>query len=211
MPQRQVTPGSKWHVEVELEVERLALSVQYVQKGQGSKVKRILVPTEWLDVDEKTIIWDAGKRLKGWLKEQVVTMKPSWRDRIQNGVVCLSLPTHGFNPIAKLEDIAPSRNWRTFSHREEYDLNGLPEPNVEVIRNTEGKTIFAFHYVLSKPVTVKVAIYSIAGGVRPESVEGWLREIGPMKGLGDMHTSSTGYGLFTLKSFKVAEEKELNF
>lgn len=207
----KVTARNMWHAEVELEVERIALSVQYDERGKGSVKKRYLVPTDWLDVDKKTIMFDAGKRLKGWLKEQVATMKTSWKDRIQYGVVCKSLPTAGYIPIASLEDIAPARNWHTFPHREDYDLNGLPEPNVEVVLTAEGRSIFALHYVLKKPVTVKVAIYSFAYGVRTEIVEEWLKVLGVVKGLGDMHNSSAGYGTFTIKSFKMAEEKELNF
>jgi hypothetical protein len=197
-----------WRAEVELEIERLALAVQYVEKGSGSKKKRYLTPTDWLDGDQ--IVLDVGKRLKGWLKEQVMTMKTSWRDKIQYGVVCKSLPQAGYVPIAELKDIAPSRNWDSFQYKDEYDLNGLPKPNVEVIITDRG-SIFALHYVLNKPITVKSAIYCFAHGVNSESVEEWLRSLGQVKGLGDLHNSSAGYGTFKVNSFKLVEEEELAF
>ena len=206
----KVTSRQKWKAEVELEVSRPALSVQYIEKGAGSKKKRYLVPTDWLDPDGN-IVWDVGKKLKGWLKEQVATMKTSWKDRIQYGIVCKSLPEPGYVPIAKLEDISPSRNWHTFSKTDQYDLNDLPEPNVELIRTEKGMTIFAFHYVISKLIIVKAVIYGFAYGVTPEVVEGWLRDLGDIKGLGDMHNSSAGYGCFQLKEFKLLEEKEIAF
>jgi hypothetical protein len=66
---------------VELEIEKLALSVQYVERGKGSSKKRHLVPTGWLADDGKTILLDVGKRVKGWLKTFVsnvgsITGKP---------------------------------------------------------------------------------------------------------------------------------------
>jgi len=205
----KVTSRRKWKAEVELEIDRLALSGQYVEKGRGSKKKRYLVPTDWLD--EGKIMLDVGKRVKGWLKEQVATMKSSWKSRIQYGIVCKSLPEPGYVPIATLKDISPARNWDSFRHKEEYELNGLPQPNVEVILTEKKTSVFAFHYVLSKPVTVKCVIYGFAYGVTPENVEGWLRELGEIKGLGDMHNSSAGYGCFQVKEFKILEDKEINF
>jgi hypothetical protein len=197
-----------WAAEVELEIQRLALSVQYVERGVGSKAKRVLVPTDWLNGDN--IMLDVGKRLKGWLKEQVMTMKTTWRDKIQHGVVCKSLPTAGYIPIAKLKDIEPSRNWSSFQHKDEYDLNGLPEPNVEVIQTDRG-SVFSFHYVLDKPVTARAVIYCFASGITAQSVEEWLRTLGKVKGIGDLHNSSAGYGTFEVKSFKLIEEKEITF
>lgn len=205
----KVTARKKWKAEVELKVFRPALSVQYVEKGTGSSVKRCLVPTDWLD-DDGNIVWDVGKKVKGWLKEQVATMKSSWKDRIQFGLICKSLPEPGYVKIATLKDIAPARNWKTFSKADLYDLNKLPEPNVEMIQTDRG-SIFAFHYVLLNPITVRFLIYCFAYGTTPQVVEGWLRELGEVKGLGDMHNSSAGYGCFTVNSFKVLEDKEINF
>lgn len=206
----KVTARRKWKAEVELEIDRLALSCQYVEKGRGSQTKRCLAATDWLDEDGK-IVWDVGKRVKGWLKEQITTMKSSWKDRAQYGVVVKSLPTPGYVPIATLMDIAPSRNWSSFQRAGDYDLNNLPKPNVELIITDKGTSVFALHYVLSKPVTVRCTIYGFAYGITPEVVEGWLRDLGEIKGLGDMHSSSASYGCFTVKRFEVIEDKEIAF
>jgi len=207
----RVAPRSVWHVETELEIERLALSVQYIEKGQGSKLRRCLVPTDWLAEDKKTIVWNAGKRLKGWLKETVATMKPSWRDKIQYGVVCKSLPNAGYNPIATISDIAPSRTWQTFQRKDEYDLNGLPEPEVEVIITERGQSIFAMHYVLAKPVKVGVTIYGFAQGIHWQTIKEWMQKLGEIRGLGDKHSSSEGYGTFKVLKFKKIKEEEISF
>jgi len=207
----KVTARKVWKAEVELEIERLALSCQYVEKGQGSSKKRFLVATDWLDKDKQTIVWDSGKRLKGWLKQQIATMKSSWKDRIQYGIICKSTPQAGYVPTANIKDIEPSRNWHSFQHAEDYDLNGLPEPNIEVIMTEQKRSIFAMYYVLNKQIKVKVEIYSYAYGIYPEIVEEWLRTLGSIHGLGDMHNSSEGFGCFKVLDFKVVEEKKLNF
>lgn len=207
----RVTSGNMWSAEVELEIERLALNVQYVEHGRGSAKKRCLVSTDWLDADGETILFDVGKRLKGWLKEQVATMKPSWRDKIQYGIVCKSLPKPGYTPIAKIKNIGPSKNWANFQHKEEYNLGNLPEPNVEVIQTEDGRSVFSLHYVLNRAIIVKAAIYCFAQGINSESVKEWLETLGQIKGLGDMHSSASSYGTFTVKSFKVTQEKEIPF
>lgn len=206
----RVTARRKWKAEVELEIERIALNCQYIEKGRGSQKKRHLVPTDWLDEDGN-IVWDVGKRVKGWLKEQVATMKKSWKERVQYGIVAKSLPQPGYVPIATIKNLAPSRNWHTFRKQGEYELGELPEPNFELIRTEKGASVFALHYVLNKPITVKCHIYGFAYGITPENVEQWMRELGIIKGLGDMHNSSAGYGCFTVKNFKVLEDKEIDF
>ena len=207
----KVTARKVWKAEAELEINRLALSCQYIEKGRGSSKKRFLVATDWLDKDGETILWDVGKRLKGWLKQQIATMKTSWKDRIQYGMICKSTPKAGYVPIAKLTDIEPSRNWHSFQHAEDYTLNGLPEPNVEVIMTEQKRSIFAMYYVLKEPIKLKVQIFSYAYGVYPEIVEEWLRTLGSIHGLGDLHNSSEGFGCFHVLDFKVVEDKELAF
>lgn len=207
----KVSSRNVWHAEVELEICRLALSVQYMERGLGSKKKRILIPTDWLDKDGQTIIFDLGKRLKGWLKAFIASSKKSMVDTVQHGVICKSLPQAGYIPIATLNDIQHSRTWHSFPHRGEYDLNGLPEPEVEPIQTKIGTMIFSMWYVLGKPIVAKAMIYSFAYGIRPEAVENWLRVVGEIKGLGDKHSSSEAYGCFTVKNFRLVNEQELSF
>jgi len=208
----KIESRKRWDAEVEVEIENLALAVQYVEAGRGSEQKRYLVPTDWLAEDKETIVFDVGKRLKGWLKEVVATMKPSMKDRVQYGIAVKSLPKVGHVPIAKLSDIRPSKTWHSFAKKDIYDLNKLPEPDVEVILTQDKmkSTIFALHYVLNKPVTAKAVIYCLGvSGLHPTSIQQWLEMLGSLKGLGDMHNA--GYGCFTVKSFKVIKEVELKF
>jgi hypothetical protein len=202
----------RWDAEVELQIENMALAAQYIEKGHGSENKRYLTATDWLDQDGKTIVLDVGKRLKGWLKEVVKTMKPTMADRVNYGLAVKSLPTPGYVPVASIDQIRASKSWKTFQHKDKYVLNGLPEPEVEVIVTKDPKkpSIFALHYVLEKPVTTKAVIYCLgATGFRPDAVKGWLETLGPLKGLGDLHNS--GFGYFTVKDFKVVNEVELKF
>lgn len=207
----KVTGRRFWKAKVAFEIDRLALAVHYTEKGTGSERKRHLIPTDWLDQDGNTIIWDVGKRLKGWLKQQIATMKSSWRNRIQYGVVCKSLPEPGYNAIGELSDILPSINWHSFSERSNYEVNELPEPNVEQITTEKKRSLFTLHYVLGKQIHVSAEIYCYAYGVHPESMEDWLRTLGIVHGLGDMHNSSAAYGTFSVKKFEITEDKEIRF
>lgn len=198
-----------WKAKVKLKIERLALALQYREQGAGTKLKRHVVPTDWLDSDSKTILLDVGKKLKGWLKEQILTVKPSMAKRIQYGVVCKSLPNHGPIPIATVKDIAPSKSWRSFKDAELYELDGMPEPETEFIITREGKSVASIYYVLSKPAEVEVEIQSFAMGVNPDAVRDWLETLGPIRGLGDKH--SQGFGTFELLSFGEVERRKLTF
>jgi len=191
-------------------VLRRSEAAQYIEVGRGSAKKRKVVPTDWLDKDGETIIWNPGKRLKGWLKDVVATLKSSWRNKVQYGMICKSLPNPGYVPIAKITDIEPSKDWHSFPHAEDYDLGGLPEPNVEVVVLDRG-SIFALHYVINKPVIVQAEIFCFARGINAENVKDWMETIGSYKGLGDLHNSSEGYGCFKVKKFEVKEEKTIHF
>ena len=203
-------PRKTWVALATLEIERPALSVQYVEEGKGSNKRRILAHTGWLDADGETILMDVGKRLKGWLKAQAMTLGgETKRDTLGYGVVCKSLPQAGYVPIAKLSDILPSRSWESFSHKGEYILNHFPAPEVEAILTTEGRSVFSFHYVIGKPVTAQAKIYCFARGFTPDNMKNWLVELGPIKGIGDKYSSSEGFGTFTLKEWKVESNREL--
>lgn len=210
MPRISATSRQRWDAEVDLVIHKIALSAQYVERGKGTATRRYLVATDWLDTDKKTVIFDVGKRLKGWLKEQIFTLKPSLRDKIQFGVICKSLPETGFNAIATIEDFEPSRSWESFKDANKYDLNGLPAPNVECIQTQTKTSIFAMHYVIHKDVEVKARIYCFAQ-IADSAMESWLKTLGQIKGLGDKHNSSEGYGCFDVKDFHMIKTEEINF
>lgn len=213
-----------WKAEVELEVERLAFACQYEERGKGTAKKRYVIPTNWLDEDDKTLLFDAGKRLKGWVKEVVLTTKPSMVKKIQYGLFIKSQPNPGMNSLplvedkeklATLEDIAPSKTWSRFQHRDMYELEynsiKLPEPEVDhLISGTTGMSIFRLFYILKKTVRVNVNIFCFVQ-LSPDALKEWMTDIGAYKGIGDCHSAPEGYGLFTVRKFDVVEEKNLSF
>ena len=198
-----------WVARAKLKINRLALALQYVEKGAGSRKKRHIIATDWLDADGKTITIDVGKKLKGWFKEQMKTLKPSMVTRIQYGVSCKGLPNGGYIRVATIDDVAPSKSWASFRSRENYELNGMLEPEAEFVITVDGRTAESIYYVLKNPVEVEVEIKSFASGVNSNAVEDWLKTLGPMKGIGDKHNS--GFGTFELLNFEVTERKELTF
>jgi len=160
-------------------VSRIALALQYVEKGAGTKKKRHITPTDWLSRDDnKTIVIDVGKKVKGWMKEQMKTVKPSMVARLQYGMVCKSIPI-GFVPVGVIKDVATSNSWASFQHVEDYELNGLPEPEAEYLMNDAGKQVTSIYYVLPGPVDVEVEIQVFANGVNPDAVKNWLETLGP--------------------------------
>ena len=208
-----------WKAEVGLEIRKLAFAVQYEEKGKGSERKRYIIPTNWLSEDNKTLLFDTGKRAKGWIREIIKTVKPSLEKKVQFGLFIQTLPKPGLNPIqlandtenVTIEDFAPSQTWKTFQNREDYDLNGFPAPEVEhVLSGTTGLSIFRLYFVLSKTIKTEIQIFSLMQ-IPPESIKSWMDEIGDFKGLGDLHSAPEGYGLFSVKRFEVTEESSLTF
>lgn len=213
-----------WKAEIELEIERLAFSCQYEERGKGSGKMRVVVPTNWLDADGETLLLDIGKRLKGWVKEVILTTKPSMLKKIQFGLFIKSQPNLGMNPlplaedgngVATIKDIAPSKTWGTFSNRGIYQLKDgdreLPEPEVDhLISATTGTSIFRLYYILGKKVIVRGNIFCFVQ-IPPDSIKSWMDQIGCYKGVGDCHSAPEGYGLFTVKKFELKEEGALSF
>ena len=208
-----------WRAEVTLELSRIAFAAQYEERGKGSERKRYIIPTNWLADDGKTLLFDVGKRLKGWIKEVVLTTKPSLAKKIQYGLFAKSLPKPGLNPLqlvengkyATLDDIAPSKTWKNFQYKDLYELGSFPEPEVEhLISGTTGTSIFRQFYVLEKNVIAKANIFCLAQ-ISPNVIESWLREIGEYKGLGDCHSAPECYGTFTVRDFHTIEEKKIVF
>lgn len=205
----KVEPREVWKARAKLRIQGLALALQYVERGRGSKIKRHIAPTDWLAKDGETILIDVGKKLKGWFKEQMKTLKPSMVPKLQYGLVCKSLPTSGFVPIAKLSNISKETNWDTFAEKESYELGDLPKPNADFVVTPDGRNVTSCYYVLENPIEVEVVIQSFAAGVHPDAVKDWLESLGPIRGLGDKH--SAGFGTFELLEFKEVERKELTF
>ena len=133
------------------------------------------------------------------------------RDVVAFGVTCRTIPKPGHTPVGTLAGVTPSRTWGTFVHRGDYVLNGLPEPEVEAMITAEGRSVYAMYYVLSTPVEVKVRVDSFARGITFDMLKDWMENIGQLKGLGDKHNASSGYGQFTVKESKLLGEHQLQY
>lgn len=215
----KIEARSTWKAKLELEIERIAFSSQYIERGKGTEKKRHVLPTGWLADDNKTLLWDCGKRLKGWIGEVALTVKPSLKDKIRFGMFIHSLSKTGLNELklkdgggtATIKDFAPSHSWKEFTLTDLYETNHLPEPEIShLLSGTTGQSIFALYYVLGKPVITEVEIFSFAQ-IPAEAVRSWLEMMGEYKGLGDLHNAPEGYGTFSVKKFDVIEEGKIKF
>lgn len=208
-----------WKVKIGLEIERIAFSAQYIEKGKGTEKKRHLVPTGWLADDQKTLLWDVGKRLKGWVGEVILTVKPSLKDKIRFGMFIHSLPKTGLNTIqikgekrvATIDDFAPSHSWKEFVNADVYETNHLPKPEVaHLLSGTTGQSVFSLYYVLDKTMVTEMEVFCFVQ-IPAEAVKSWLEMMGEYKGLGDLHNAPEGYGTFHVNKFEVIEEGKIKF
>lgn len=200
-----------WEAVAELEIENIAFTVPYDETGKGSRKIRTFRP-DFLDKDGK-VMFDVGRKLRGWMKQTVGTIKPSAGDVIRYGFKAYSFPDGGGVPIAnKGELIGASDDDFPESFKKDYNSpSGLPFPCRETIVVKEaGKTrsTFSFHYVLPKKVRVKVKMFCFGRNITADGVRDLMTKLGEFTGLGDM--SSQGYGHFKVLKFDEIAKGELN-
>lgn len=213
-----------WEAKLKVKIRRLAFATQSPEKGSGSEKKRYLAPTNWLADDNETILFDFGKRLKGWFGEVVKTIKPSMSDKFRFGLFCKSLPNEGMNSlliaddnnkVAKMSDFNESQTWKTFERKDLYELNHskikYPEPEVNhMTSGTTGMSLFQLFYVLKPDIIVEGEIFSYVQ-IAPDAIKQWLETIGQYKGLGDLHNAPESFGVFEIENFEVLKEGKLRF
>jgi hypothetical protein len=71
-----------WSGEVELEVSNIAFNVDYDERKEGARIIRTFRPNF---IKNGEVFWDPGLKLRGWIKEQVKTIKPSSFESVQYG------------------------------------------------------------------------------------------------------------------------------
>lgn len=192
-----------WEAEVALELRNLALAVKSEKGKSGSRDIYILSPQDWCNNGK--VIFDVGKRLRGWFVQQGTTAKKSLGEALRYGIKCDSLPQPGFVPVAKLTDITTSPSFSVDLDKYHLDdtLKKLGNPFIEAFSVREGtkiRPVFSFHYTIDKPIQVKAKIRSFASNFMPESAREMLENLGQIVGLGDRH--SQGFGCFELKKFE---------
>lgn len=198
-------PTYVWEADVELEMQNLNLAVTYDEVKRGGRTIRMLKPHEWMG-ENGGVYFDPGHRLNGWLKQQALTIRPSLAQVLQYGVRCQTMPKAGLIQVASVKDISSNPNFSEKDKLEYYLSDNLKEigyPYKEVFSIKERGTtrsVFTFHYVIEKPIEVKVKIRSFARNFMPESAEEMLKKLGSIMGIGDGYAQ--GFGCFALKSFK---------
>lgn len=205
-------PTYVWKAEATLELQNTSLAVGYDEIKKGGRTIRLFKPHDWMG-NNGDVLLDPGHRLKGWFKQQAMTIKPSLAQTLQYGLKCDTMPTPGLMPIAKLKDITSNENFEEKDKTEYYlppELEKIGYPFKEVFSvNEKGnkRSVFTFHYKLNKPMTVNIKIMSFARGFMPESAKEMLEKLGSIMGIGDGYAQ--GYGTFTLKKF-TSDIQELN-
>lgn len=189
-----------WEGEAELEVQNIAFMVPYDERTVGARKIRKFRP-EFLK--DGQVMFDAGKKFRGWIKEQARTIKPSAYEAIQYGFKSFSLPQAGEVAIAKAEELVGTEDFPE-KFKDEYEVpNGMSYPFMETILVKDAKAVrstFGFYYLLPKAVKVKIKIFCFARNVTAEVVQDMMEKLGPYTGLGDRH--SQGRGTFKLVNFK---------
>lgn len=207
----KLKPIGMWRGKATIEISNLRLSTTYDEIKRGSRLIRTLVPQGWLSEDGKSIMWDVGKRTKGWFVTQMKTLRPSAEGTIKHGLKCESLPNPGPVAIAKVSDMKPGPE---FSNKDkiEYELcnefKSVGWPEKEAFAVTQGRqtrALFAYYYTLKNPVSVSFNIYSMARNFSPDSAKEMLTKCGIIAGVGDGYAQ--GYGTFKLKDFEAKEEE----
>lgn len=189
-----------WEAEAELEVSNIAFTVPYDERREGSRTIRTFKPTF---IKDGNVMFDVGKKLRGWVKEQVRTVKPSAFEAVQYGFKAFSLPNAGEVPIAEAGELVGDDNFPE-KFRSQYEVpNGFSYPFMETIILKDSKSIkstFSFYYLLPKTVKLKVNLFCFARNITPEVIEDLMQKLGGYTGLGDRHAH--GYGNFRLINFK---------
>jgi len=199
---------SYWLAEVELEVENIAFNCAYDERKVGNRTVRFFRPEFILN---GKVIWNPAKKLRGWLKEQVKTIKPSATEAVQYGIKTRGVPTD----IIEIADVSELEGDPNFPEKDKQDYityNNMPYPYKEVIVVKDGgkvRSTFSFYYVLKKPIRCKVEIFCFARNISPESVKELLEKLGSYTGLGDKHNQDFGH--FKLISFEVKQRGAINF
>lgn len=203
-----------WEADVKIKIEKqpgLGFSVQTKRKKEkikGSSYWEFDI-SEWINGEK--IVFDTGKRLRGWFKSNAKTIRPSLADSLQYGLRCLSKPHPGFVEIADISELEGMNTEPDAELQREYRLppnSNLPYPKKDSFVTGTGKdmrSVFSFYYVLPKEVELDVKIISFARNFTPEMAKWMLEKLGSVQGIGDRY--SNGFGLFSLVDFKAEKEE----
>lgn len=72
-----------WKALVEIEANNIAFATAITVHRKGMRIESLEVANHQSWLNGSDVLFDAGKRLKGWIKEQAKTMKPSLADKLR--------------------------------------------------------------------------------------------------------------------------------
>lgn len=212
---RKATPQYFWEAEAKIKVlatPGLAFAVQTKERKEAIKGSKYYEfdTSEFLNGNGK-LIFDVGKRLRGWFKATAKTVRPSLGDTLQYGLRCLSVPTVGPIEIVDMKELKGMKGEPDEDLAKSYRLpqgSDLPYPKKEAFVTGSGKdmrSVFSFHYILPVEKELSAKIISFARNFTPEMAKWMLSKFGLVQGLGDRY--SQGYGLFELVKFEAKSEE----
>lgn len=199
-----------WKAIVEIEASNIAFSTVVGIHRKGMRIDYTEVAKEQSWLRGWDIVFDVGKRLKGWIKEQAKTMKPSLADKLRYSLSGNSIDgdktVFGFIKIAKLDELVGllvSDGQEECKKPDKFKF--YPYRNVFVGENK--KYVNSYYYLLPKPVKLKAELFCWTKDFTHADCKSMLEIFGTGMGIGDQH--SQGYGKFKLIDFKVTQEGDL--
>jgi len=199
-----------WKALVEIEASNIAFSTAIVVHRKGMRIDSIEVATHQSWLKDNNILFDSGKRMKGWIKEQIKTMKPSLADKLRYSLSGNSIDgkntIFGHVPIATLDDIEGLQEFEGDVECKKPDTFKMyPFKNTFVGENKQ--YVNNYYYLLPKNVHLKAEIFCWTKDFSHKDGKAILETFGSGMGIGDMH--SQGFGKFKLLNFNVIQEGDV--
>ena len=186
-----------WKALVEIEASNIAFSTAIIVHRKGMRIDSIEVASHQSWLNDNNILFDNGKRMKGWVKEQVKTMKPSLSDKLRYSLSGNSINggnlVFGRVPVADVECKKPDK-FKTFPFK-----NTFVGENKQYVNN--------YYYLLPKEIHLKAELFCWTKDFSHKDCKAILETFGSGMGVGDMH--SQGFGKFKLLNFNVIQEGDV--
>ncbi len=200
-----------WKAFVEIEASNIAFSTATIVHRKGMRIDSIEVASHQSWLDDNNILFDSGKRMKGWVKEQIKTMKPSLADKLRyslsgNSIEGNNLLVFGRVPISTLDELEGLAEFEGDVECKKPDkFKKYPFKNTFVGENKQ--YVNNYYYLLPKEVHLKAELFCWTKDFSHKDCKAILETFGSGMGVGDMH--SQGFGKFKLLNFNVIQEGDI--
>jgi hypothetical protein len=199
-----------WKASVEIEASNIAFATAVIVHRKGMRIDSIEIAEHQSWLKDSNILFDSGKRIKGWIKEQVKTMKPSLADKLRYSLSGNSINDNniifGHVPIGTLDDIGGLQEFESDVECKKPDkFETYPFKNTFVGENKQ--YVNNYYYTLPKQAHLKSEIFCWTKDFSHKDCKTILETFGSGMGIGDMH--SQGFGKFKLLNFNVIQEGDI--